>query len=77
MKIKLNRFPYICPVLEDHTGEKNGQYIFNEAWYGYEFDVEVIEDNNDRWILKIPTYYEQNPGWLKCEIIKECFDIVE
>lgn len=79
MKIKLNRFPYMCPLLEDDSGFKDGHYIFGEEWLGVEIYVEVLEESEDRWIVEIPTSYcdeygEPVHGWLKCEILKECFD---
>jgi len=78
MKIMLNRVPYMCPVLEDHTGSKGGQYIFTEKWVGEHIDLDLEKDDGVFWVGKIQTYYEGKPGgWLRLEIMKDCFDILE
>jgi len=78
MKIKLNRVPYICPVMNDHLNSGSGQYMFNHSWLGHNIDFQK-EDEDDRfWRGKIATYYEgKEGGWLQVELIKECFDVVE
>lgn len=77
MKVVLKRIPYLCPVLEDHTGLTNGHYIFNEKWYDVIIDLEILEENETFWIAKIATKYEGMDGWLKCELMKELFSIIE
>ena len=77
MKIRLNRVPYLCPVIEDNTGEKDGHYLFDESWLGRVHDVELVEDDSTFMNVRIPTIYEGGEGWILCQVMKECFDIVE
>ena len=77
MKIRLKRAPYLCPVIEDHTGEKDGHYLFDESWLGRVHDVELVEDDSTFMNVRIPTIYEGGEGWILCQVMKECFDIVE
>jgi hypothetical protein len=78
MKIRLNRAPYICPVIEDNLGEKDGHYLFREDWLGQVHDVELISNDNDMFMtVKIPTWVGQDRGWLLCQVVKECFDVIE
>jgi len=78
MKIQVNRIPYFCPIIEDHMGEKGGRLTFAERAVGQVYNVEVLEDNDYMWIVKIPTRYEGKlGGWLKIEILKECFHLIE
>lgn len=81
MKIMLNRYPYFCPVIEDHTGQKDGRYIFDESWAGSVagvLDVELISDDDERFMtIRIPTNYQGEKGWLLCQVVKECFDVIE
>lgn len=77
MIIKLNRIPYICPVIEDHTGERNGHYMFTEKWIGFPINL-ILESEDDRfWLGVIETGYEGQKGWMRVELIKECFDVVD
>ena len=75
MKIKLNRVPYLCPVMSDHTGAGAGHYIFNEKWAGVVIDLKVESEDDKFWRGKFTTKYENGEGWLEVELIKECFDI--
>ena len=35
MKVRLNRAPYYCgSVIEVHTGEKDGSFLFDQSWLG-------------------------------------------
>ena len=77
MKIRLNRSPYLCPVIEDHAGEKDGYYLFDASWLGRIHDVELVEDDSTFMNVRIPTIYEGGEGWILCQVMKECFDIVE
>ena len=78
MKIRLNRAPYLCPVIEDHTGEKDGHYLFDGSWLGQIKDVELISDDDETFMtVRIPTVYEGGGGWLLCQVVKECFDVIE
>lgn len=74
MRILLNRAPYMCPVLEDHRGVKNGHYIFNENWIGNVIHFEKEQETETMYIGKIRTKYENEYGWMRVEILKECFD---
>jgi len=77
MKIRLNRAPYLCPIIEDHTGEKDGYYIFDMSWLGQIKEVEHISDDGAFMTVKIPTVYEGGDGWLLFQVVKECFDIID
>ena len=77
MKIKLNRIPYMCPVMQDHLGQGSGHYIFSNAWAGATIDFQKEEEDDRFWRGKIATYYEGKDGWLQVELIKECFDVLE
>ena len=77
MKLKLNRVPYICPVMDDHLGSGSGHYMFNEAWIGQNINL-LLEEEDDRfWRGKIATHYEGKEGWMRVELMKICFDVVE
>ena len=77
--LTLNRAPYWGVVLEDHTGEKyvNIHFPFTEKWFGKEFVLDVVEEDDMFWRGKMETVYEGGPGWLLLELVKECFDVVE
>jgi hypothetical protein len=75
MKIKLNKSWYICPVIEDHTGERGGRYPLRQP---FQTDLHVESETDQFWTGKFPTYYEGKPGgWLRVELLKECFDVLE
>jgi len=77
MIIKLNRFPYMCPVYEDHTGQTGGHYIFTEKWIGFPINLTPESEDDRFWHGKIETFYDGKPGWMRVELVKECFDMVE
>ena len=78
MKIRLSRAPYFCPVIEDHVGEKGGHYLFDASWLGDIKDVELISDDDETFMtVRIPTVYEGGDEWLLCQVVKECFDVIE
>ena len=77
MKIRLNRFPYMCPVHEDHDGVTNGHYIFTEKWIGHVIDLTVESEDDRFWTGKIITSSYGKPGWMRLELAKECFDVLE
>ena len=77
MKLKLNRVPYICPVMDDNLGSGGGYYMFNETWVGQTINL-LLEEEDDRfWRGKIATHYEGKEGWMRVELIKECFHVEE
>jgi hypothetical protein len=77
MKIRLNRAPYICPVLNDHLGSGAGHYQFGTSWLNVPVDFQKEKEDDMFWTGKIITRYENTDGWLQVELYKECFDIVE
>jgi len=78
MKIRLNRAPYFCPIIEDNLGVKNAYYCFDEDWLGVIHDVELISDDDATFMtIKIPTWIGTERGWLLCQVVKECFDVIE
>jgi len=77
MKLKLNRVPYICPVMDDHLGSGGGYYMFNETWIGQTIHLQLEGEDDRFWMGKIATHYEGKEGWMRVELIKECFNIVE
>lgn len=78
MKVRLNRAPYYCgSVIEVHTGEKDGSFLFDQSWLGAIMEVELLKEDEQTLTIKIPTYYEGvSGGWIICQVIRECFDIV-
>ena len=78
MKIWLNRVPYMCRVIEDHRGEKDGYYVFGPDWSISPTEFEKEWETDQFWIGKIHTFYDgQAGGWMRVELAKECFDVVE
>lgn len=77
MKIKLNRIPYMCPVIQDHLGSGSGHYLFGYTWSGISIDFQKEEEDDRFWRGKIATNHEGKDGWLQVELIKECFHVLE
>lgn len=77
MKIKLNRIPYMCPVMQDHLGQGSGHYIFDNRWLGYVIDFQKESEDDRFWRGKVFTFYEGKEGWMQVELIKECFEVFE
>jgi hypothetical protein len=51
--------------------------MFNEAWIGQTIHL-LLEEEDDRfWRGKIATHYEGKEGWMRVELIKECFHVEE
>ena len=77
MKIRLNRVPYICPVLDDHLGAGAGHYQFGNSWLNVPIDFLKEKEDDRFWTGKVLTRYEGQEGWLRVELYKECFDVLE
>ena len=77
MKIKLNRIPYMCPVMQDHLGSGAGHYMFGYNWAGVPIDFQKESEDDRFWRGKITTYHEGKDGWLQVELMKECFHVLE
>lgn len=77
MKIQLNRAPYMCPVIDDHTGAGSAHYIFHEGWTHIVINFQKESEDDMSWKGKVITTYEGAEGWLQVELLKECFNIIE
>jgi hypothetical protein len=77
MIIRLNRAPYICPVINDHLDSGAGHYQFGTSWLNVPVRFHKEKEDDRFWTGKIITRYENTDGWLQVELYKECFDIVE
>lgn len=77
MKIRLNRVPYICPVIQDSLGSGSGHYMFDGRWLGATIHLQKESEDDRFWRGKIATHYEGKDAWLQVELIKECFDVLE
>lgn len=76
MKIRLNRLPYMCPVLQDSNGAGSGHYIFGKEWAGVTIHLQKESEDDRFWRGKIATHYEGKDAWMQVELIKECFDVL-
>jgi hypothetical protein len=77
MIIRLNRAPYICPVINDHLDSGAGHYQFGTSWLNVPVRFHKEKEDDRFWTGKIMTRYENTDGWLQVELYKECFDVVE